>query len=249
MTELPQKHRTIATIQFDENNSINWYFVDGSIKTITPFKYHPKRNIEDQFMNVNNDIATTVLACNNNVTSGDKACFFYVTLYQLKFNQKEESCTYHSISLALSRRIKRQQDLLNEQSDDSNIEQDESPDFAQGLSRMLASLYAHTSSNVLSATMARKLLSHGERFMFSHDFIHIQVKHMLAWIDNEEDLEFKLRVVKNSDCVYDHVQDLYINNVIYRPVELEKLSCYDMLMHYELKKTYEKKRLNQVMKT
>ena len=40
----------------------------------------PKRNIGDQFMNVNNDIATTVLACNNNVTSGDKACFFYVTL-------------------------------------------------------------------------------------------------------------------------------------------------------------------------
>ena len=94
---------------------------------------------------------------------------------------------------------------MNEQSDDSNIEQDESPDFAQGLSQMLASLYAHTSSNVLSATIARKLLSHGERFMFSHDFIHIPLKHMLAWIDNEEDLEFKLRVVKTSDGVYDHV--------------------------------------------
>ena len=44
--------------------------------TKSPFKYYPKRNIGDQFMNVNNDIATTVLACNNNVTSGDKACFF-----------------------------------------------------------------------------------------------------------------------------------------------------------------------------
>ena len=34
-TELPQKHRQIATIQFDKNNTINWYFIDGSIK-----KYH-----------------------------------------------------------------------------------------------------------------------------------------------------------------------------------------------------------------
>ena len=47
-----------------------WFY-----KKIAPFKYHPKRNIGDQFMNTNNDIATTVLACNNNVTIGDKACF------------------------------------------------------------------------------------------------------------------------------------------------------------------------------
>ena len=48
-------------------------------------------------MNINNDIATTVLACNNNVTSGDKACFFYVTLYQTKHNQKDESFTYQKV--------------------------------------------------------------------------------------------------------------------------------------------------------
>ena len=55
-------------------------------------------------MNVNNDIATTVLACNNNVTSGDKACFFYVTLYQIKHNQKEEAFNYQNICLALSKK-------------------------------------------------------------------------------------------------------------------------------------------------
>ena len=71
----------MACIQFDEDNSITWYFIDGSKRKIAPFKYIPQRNIGDQFMNVNNDIATTVLVCNNNVTSGDKACFFYVTLY------------------------------------------------------------------------------------------------------------------------------------------------------------------------
>ena len=58
---MPQVHRQVACIQFDEDNSINWYFIDGTIKKVTPFKYAPKRNVGDQFMNVNNDIATTVL--------------------------------------------------------------------------------------------------------------------------------------------------------------------------------------------
>ena len=111
-TELPQKHREVATLQFQKNNTINWYFADGSVKKITPFKYYPKRNIGDQFMNVNNDIATLVLACNNNVTSGDKACFFYVTLYQTKHNQKVEAFNYHSICLALSRRLKNNRHCL-----------------------------------------------------------------------------------------------------------------------------------------
>mgnify|MGYP001180549953 CR=1 FL=1 len=59
---------------------------------------------------LHNDIATTVLKCNNNVTSGDKACFFYVTLYQTKYNQKEEAFNYHNVCLALSKRIKRVRD-------------------------------------------------------------------------------------------------------------------------------------------
>ena len=75
------KHRTVVEINFDNDKSITWYFIDGSTKKVAPFKYHPKRNIGDQFMNANNDIVTTILTCNNNVTIDDKTCFFYVTLY------------------------------------------------------------------------------------------------------------------------------------------------------------------------
>ena len=57
-------------------------------------------------MNVNNDIATVVLACNNNVTLGDKVCFFLVTMYQTKYYQKDEAFNYHSVCLALSRQLK-----------------------------------------------------------------------------------------------------------------------------------------------
>ena len=241
--ELPQRHRFVASIEFDENKSINWYFVDGSVRKVAPFKYYPKRNIGDQFMNVNNDIATTVLACNNNVTTGDKACFFYVTLYQTKHNQKEESCTYHNICLVLSKRIRRQQNLLKEQCQNGEVNDNIAPDFAEGLKRMLSSLYGHCANNVLSATMARKLLANGTRFLFSHDFMNIPLKHLLEWLNYKENLEFKLKVVKNSDDEYQHVQDMFINNIIYRPIELEHLGCYDLITHYELKKMPKKKKI------
>jgi len=234
---LPKKHRPIATIQFGNDKCVTWYFIDGSIKKVAPFKYVPKRNIGDQFMNVNNDIATTVFACNNNVTTCDKVCFFNLTLYQTKHNQKEESCAYHNICLALSKRIKRQQDMLAKECDDvSEVTEEVSPDFSEGLSRMLSSLYGHTASNVLSATMSRKLLSHGSRFQYSHEFVGIPTKHLLQWLTGEDNLEFKLRKVKNSDGEYSHVQDMYINNMMYRPSELEHLSLYDMVSTYEIKK-------------
>ncbi len=67
-TELPKKHNHTAEIIFDQGKCVTWHFIDGSTKKVAPFKYHPKRNIGDQFMNVNNDIATIALACNNNVT-------------------------------------------------------------------------------------------------------------------------------------------------------------------------------------
>ena len=166
---------------------------------------------------------------------------FYVTLYQTKHNQKEESFTYHSICLALSKRIKRQHELIEESPDIDNSTQETSPDFVEGLKRTLSSLYAHTSKNVLSATMARKLLSHGQRFQFSHDFINIPLKHLLQWLDDNCHLDFKLKLVKTGDDTYEHVQDFFINNIIYRPVELEHYGCYDMMMHYELKKLNKKK--------
>ena len=67
-------------------------------------------------MNINNDIATTVILCNNNETIGDKACLFYVTLYQTKHNQKEGPYPYHNICPAISKHPKRKQDMLTEQS-------------------------------------------------------------------------------------------------------------------------------------
>ena len=48
-------------------------------------------------MNMNNDIASIALACNTNVTSGDKVRFYYITMYQSKRNQVEEASPYNNI--------------------------------------------------------------------------------------------------------------------------------------------------------
>ena len=168
--------------------------------------------------------------------------FFYVTLYQSKYNQKEESCTYHTICLALSKRIKRQEEELEKERDNSTIVTEEiSPDFSEGLSRMLSSLYGHTSSNVLSATMSRKLLSHGERFQYSHEFVTIPLKHLLQWLAGDDNLEFKLRRVRHSDGEYGHVQDIYINDMMYRPSELEHVNLYEVVSTYVMKKMSKKR--------
>ena len=103
--------------------------------------------------------------------------------------------------------------LLNEQSQTVESTEDVSPDFCEGLIRMLSSLYGHTASNVLSSTMAAKLLADESIFSFSHEFKSIPLKHLIEWSEGTEHLDFKLRKVKNGDGNYDHVQDTFIKNI------------------------------------
>ena len=117
------------------------------------------------------------------------------------------------------------------------------PDYCEGLKRTLSALYAHTSGNVLSATMSHLLLYQKQRFTFSHDFVDIPTKHILQWCDVEnESLTFRLRKVKIKDNEYDLIGDYAINNIIYRPTELEDMCIYEQLMLYELKKFNKKKK-------
>ena len=50
----------------------------------------------------------------------------------------------------------------------------------------------------------------------------------------KDKLEFKQRKVKNSDGDHSHLNDMYINNRIYRPSELGHLSFYDLVPTYEI---------------
>ena len=58
---------------------------------------------------------------------------------------------------------------------------------------------------------------------------------------NEHDYD-ALRKVKIRDNEYDLIGDYAINNIIYRPTELEDICIYEQLMLYELKKIQQKKK-------
>ena len=124
------------------------------------------------------------------------------------------------------------------------VTEDVSPKYCEGLKRMISSLYGHTSTNVLSVAIAKKLSANGSRFQYSHEFMNISLPHILQWMKGEENLDLKLRKVKNSDDKYEHVQDMFINNIIYRPQELEYLACYDLISQYELR-IFPKQKLKQ----
>jgi hypothetical protein len=92
-----------------------------------------------------------------------------------------------------------QQDMLTENiSNGVEVTEEISKDYCEGLSRMLLSLYSHTTDNVLSATMSWKLLEYGIRLQFSHEYVAIPLTHLLQWSNGDDNLEFKLRRTKNS---------------------------------------------------
>ena len=169
-------------------------------------------------------------------------CFYYVTLYQSKHNQNEESHPYHNVCVALAKRIQRQNSVLMQEAPETMEEAArQQPDFCEGLKRVLSAMYAHTSKNVLSATMASHIISRGSRFHYSHDFQSIPTTHLIQWMTGEGELEFKIKRVKNDDGSWGTAHDIFINDYIYRPVELEKFGCYELMSKYEKKKIQKKK--------
>ena len=72
------------------------------------------------------------------------------------------------------------------------------PDFCEGLKRMLSAVYAHTSKNVLSSTMAWKILYQGTRFKFSHKTEPIPLPHLIEWVEGADNLDFRLRKIKKK---------------------------------------------------
>ena len=112
--DLPSKVQEYADLLFATDNEAIWFYVDGSTKKVSAFKYVAKRKIGDQFMNQHNDITSLVLACN---TSADHSAFYYITFYQMKHNQTEEKLAYLAVCEGLSRRIQYQIKKITENPD------------------------------------------------------------------------------------------------------------------------------------
>ena len=136
---------------------------------MAPWMVIHKRPMGCQWVNVHNVTLSNVFNCNTNVQVGDPFHMFYITLFNLKSTQEEDSERGQCIAQALVRQLIRLQDevraKLRPPSDPENK-------FVEGLCRMLlGGMNAATSHYVVSATMGHLLICQkGTRFMFSHDF-------------------------------------------------------------------------------
>ena len=110
--------------------------------------------------------------------------------------------------------------------------------YAEGFKRILAAMYAHMSNDVVAATMGHLLLSqNGSRFTFSHIFSLLPTAHLIAWF-NDEPLHFKLKTLRkkqSDDYVDKRYAEYFIDHYVYRPLELDGLSCYEFLMHFDIR--------------
>ena len=117
------------------------------------------------------------------------------------------------------------------------------PDSSEGLKRVLSAMYAHTSGLVVSAPMAHLLLCEGERFEFSHGYGSISLPHLIDWFNQKMDnLFFVLQNTKMDDGTTIKIPDYFINDVLYRPQELEKMCLYQVKLWYEKERIPAKKK-------
>jgi len=126
---------------------------------------------------------------------------YYITLYNLKSTQEEDSEQSKRVAQTITRRLIQIQDKICAGLRDKF--EDES-DFVEGLCRMLGGMHAATSRYVVSATMAHLLIcQNGTRFKFSHNFSDLLVGQMEAALEGKQ-VDFCIRVnrhKKKKNCM------------------------------------------------
>ncbi len=139
-----------------------------------------------QFINAHNKAISNVFNLNTNIQIGDAFQVFYSTLYTSKSTQDEDSEKQIRIRCAVIKRIKR---VLNDKHKGE-------PSFGEGLSRVLSGLYAATTRNVISATMAHLIpCNDGSRFVYSHTCSDLLVGQMEAALEGQ-DINVRIRLNK-----------------------------------------------------
>jgi hypothetical protein len=143
-------------IDFKAEPSI-WYtsYGNGENKTSYPFTMENKRALPDVFLNTNNPIISKVFGFNINVTMGNRNFIYYVTLYNTKGNQEEESFPFLRHCTAIAKHLRKLRNQERETTRDLRNEFDHEdalripvPNFKVGLGHVLSGILAHLSSTV-----------------------------------------------------------------------------------------------------
>ena len=207
---LPEKPLEFDTIHFKDEADL-WFDFKGEFEKRFMFRYYPKRNIEDIFMNVHSPLLTKCFANNTNVNVAmNGPVVLYVTGYQAKRQQEEEKEPYKKVYDGICGMVRKQQ-----QADPLFSEV---PPSQQGFRRLLGAIHFHTNAHITAAPMAHHLALHGSRFRFSHD------THDLAIIGFENFLMKKdtictMRMVNGVAMRFHKTMDY-----IFRPKEMEDMN-------------------------
>jgi hypothetical protein len=214
---LPEMPLEKNTIHFKEAFDV-WFDFKGDKEQRFMFRFYPKRNIEDVFMNVHSTVLTKCFANNTNVLAAmNGPVVFYVTGYQAKKQQKEERQAYTKVSETIFKMIQKT----------NNDDPTDIPPSQEGFRRLLAGIYTQTSAHIVAAPMAHYLALHGSRFRFSHDSHNLPVIGIENYLLGQNTTG-TMRI-KNGKPVWYHQAMDYI----YRDQELEHLNMLQFCQKME----------------
>ena len=125
-----------------------------------------------------------MLACNTNISIGDRAHTFYVTLYTTKDTNPEDTQLWQRVAASMGRRVWNQmvaQGRVHGSMEGFRLE----PDYGEGLGRLLTGINAALRNDIVSATMAHHLVfNEGSRFCFLHGLVPLLLSQTESLLDN-----------------------------------------------------------------
>ena len=197
---------------------------------MAPYLVIPKRNQGCQYLNSHSIPISSVLGCNTNIQLGDAKHTYYVTNYISKSTQEEDKENYVRASNQVIKRIKRMQNSAMENGEE---ECNNSPEFVEGLSRILSGMYANTSKTQVSSTLGHLLVcQNGSRFTYSHDFKDLLLSQVMDHLEGNE-VCFVLRRNVARDGTKETWPDSSVDDYLHRPNELENMCIYEQTMWYK----------------
>ena len=207
-----------VAITFEDDADL-WTDCLGNKSKRYMLRMYPKRSIADAFMNSHNKVLTQIFLTNTNVMFGmNGQAVFYVTGYNIKAQQKEESYAYERVSATLIKTLQRQEEQAQEGPAENIL-----CDYSKGFRRMLCGIYSHTSAHVVAAPMAHYLALEGSRFQYSHDHCYLPV-HIMENMLEDKPVLMKFRSVNGRQVPYNHAMAY-----LHRPKEMEDMCSYEFI--------------------
>ena len=206
----------------------HWYDYKGEPSETFTFRYMPRRNIEDAFMNTHNRDITERCPCNTNILCAITGpAVFYVTCYNVKKQQKDERVAWENVARVLVNRLEIQQEAqaANQESDVSV--------YKSGFRHLLSGVYAHTNAHILAAPMAHYLALNHSRFRFSHDINRLPAHHIEKMIF-DQDMVTNFQIVNGKQVPYNSAM-----NYLFRPLEMNHMCSYEFYAHTTVTSIYQ----------